>query len=157
MKCKTRFHRAVFPVTAVLLALAVAGCAGMNRAEQGALIGGLGGAAVGGQLGPDDERGKNALIGAGIGVVLGYLIGNEWDKRDQRQLNNTLEYNRTGETRDWVNPDTGASYAATPTRTYEREDRVYRDVEIDGHVDGKRETVHATAYRRPDGTWQLVQ
>jgi len=133
------------------------GCANSNKAEQGAVIGGLGGAAIGGQLGPDDDRGKNALIGAGIGIVLGYLIGNEWDKSDQRKLDDTLEYNRTGRSSDWVNPDTGSSYTATPTRTYRRNGRDYRDVEIDGYVDGKRETVHATAYRRPDGTWQLVQ
>ena len=76
----------------------------MNKAEQGALIGGLGGAAIGGQLGPHGNRGENALIGAGIGVILGYLIGNEWDKYDQRRLDETLEYNRSGRTTEWVNP-----------------------------------------------------
>ncbi len=149
--------------TAIFLAVLLAGttyitgCSNPNKAQQGAVIGGLGGAAVGSQLGHRNDRGRNALIGAGIGFLLGYAIGNEWDKHDQQQLGNTLEYNRTGTTREWVNPDTGSSYSATPTRTYRQNDRDYRDVEIDGCVDGRRETIHATAYRQPDGTWQLVQ
>jgi surface antigen len=147
----------ILGVTTLFMGTTFFGCAGANKAEQGALIGGLGGAAIGGQLGPGKNRGENALIGAGIGVILGYLIGNEWDKYDQRRLNNTLEYNRSGRSADWVNPDTGSSYTATPQQAYRRDGRVYRDVTIDGVVDGRRETIHATAYRRPDGSWQLVQ
>ncbi len=155
---KTRKQLCAASAAAVLLLVVVlSGCSGMGKAEQGAVIGGLGGAAVGGQLGPDDSRGENALIGAGIGAVLGYMIGNEWEKYDQRRLNRTLETAPSGRTTEWVNPDTGNRYRATPEPAYQREGRVYRDVEIDGYVDGRRETVHAKAYRSPDGTWQLVQ
>jgi len=136
---------------------AVFGCANMNKAEQGALIGGLGGAAIGGQLGPGKNRGENALIGAGIGVLLGYLIGNEWDKYDQRQLSRSLEYNRSGSTTEWVNPDTGNTYTVTPREAYRQDQRIYRDVRIDGIVDGRRETIHAKAYRASDGSWQLAR
>ncbi len=148
----TYFAAAVF-----FLCVALSGCSGMGKAEQGALIGGLGGAAVGGQLGPDDNRGENALIGAGIGAVLGYMIGNEWEKYDQQRLNRTLETTPSAQTTEWVNPDTGNRYMATPKPAYQQDGRVYRDVEIDGYVDGRRETVHAKAYRAEDGTWQLVQ
>ncbi len=151
------FNGLILLTLAGFLAATITGCANRSKAGQGALIGGLGGAAVGGQLGPDDRRGENALIGAGIGMVLGYIIGNEWDKYDQRQLNNTLEYRESGNRSEWLNPDTGNRYTATPHEAYRKDGRVYRDVEIDGYVDGRRETVHATAYRRPDGTWQLVQ
>ncbi len=144
-------------VVAAFLAAFLSGCANQGKAEQGAIIGGLGGAAVGGQLGPDDDRRKSALIGAGIGAVLGYMIGNEWEKYDQRRLNRTLETSPSGQTTEWENPDTGNQYMATPEPAYRRDGRVYRDVEIDAHVDGRRETVHAKAYRDSDGTWQLVQ
>lgn len=155
---KKAFRKYLFlGVSALFLGSMLFGCSGMNKAEQGALIGGLGGAAIGGQFGPGKNRGENALIGAGIGALLGYVIGNEWDKYDQRRLDNTLEYSRSGRSADWVNPDTGNAYTATPSRAYRSDGRVYRDVTIDGVVDGRRETVHATAFRRPDGSWQLVQ
>lgn len=144
-------------VVAVFLVAFLSGCANRGKAEQGAIIGGLGGAAVGGQLGPDDDRGQSALIGAGIGAVLGYMIGNEWEKYDQRRLNRTLETAPSGQATEWVNPDTGNRYMATPEPAYRSDGRVYRDVEIDAYVDGRRETVHAKAYRSSDGTWQLVQ
>ena len=153
-----RFQEAWFFLAAVLLALTLsAGCSGMGKAEHGAVLGGLGGAAVGSQLGPDDSRGENALIGAGIGAVLGYMVGNEWEKYDQRRLDRTLETAPSGQCSAWVNPDTGNRYTATPRAAYRRQGRIYRDVEIDGVVDGRREVVYAKAYRRSDGTWQLVQ
>ncbi|MFO8089971.1 MAG: YMGG-like glycine zipper-containing protein [Desulfatiglandaceae bacterium] len=155
---KQRFYKVWVFVAGTLFALTVcAGCSGMGKAEQGAVIGGLGGAAVGGQLGPDDNRGENALIGAGIGLVLGYMIGNEWEKYDQMRLEHALETAPSGQCSAWVNPDTGNRYTATPRPAYQRHDRIYRDVEIDGVVDGRREIVHAKAYRQSDGTWQLVQ
>jgi surface antigen len=142
----------------LFLCVLVHGCAGGGgKARQGALLGGLGGAAVGGQLGPKEDRGKSAIIGAGIGAVLGYIIGNEWDKYDEERLTHTLETVPSGRTTEWVNPDTGNRYIATPEPAYRQDDRIYRDIEIDGYVDGKRETVHAKAYRNPDGSWQLVQ
>ncbi len=154
---KTRLNQHIAVVLTVLFMTAgFSGCGG-GKAQQGAVIGGLGGAAVGSQFGPEEDRRKSALIGAGIGAVLGYLIGNEWDKYDQRRLNRTLETAPSGRTTEWVNPDTGNRYMATPEPAYTHDGRLYRDVEIDGYVDGRRETVHAKAYRNPDGTWQLLQ
>jgi len=132
-------------------------CANTNKAQQGALIGALGGAALGSQFGPGENRGENALIGAGIGMVLGYIIGHEWDRYDQQKLHGTLEHNRSGARSSWTNPDTGNQYAATPSPAYQNDGRLYRDVEIESYVNGKREIIHAKAYRKPDGSWHLVQ
>lgn len=143
---------------AIILTMSTASCG--NKAQQGALIGGLGGAAIGSQLGPDDSRGENALIGAGIGAILGYVIGNEWDKYDQRQLNRTMEYHQTGESKRWRNPDTGAEYSATPLRTRSQSgncNRPCREVKIESYIDGRSETVYAIACRDDYGRWQLVQ
>jgi surface antigen len=138
----------------VLVAGWQTGCSGLNKAQSGAVVGGLGGAAVGGQLGPEEDRAKNALIGAGIGLALGYIIGNEWQKYDEQRLNRTLEYNRTNETTSWVNPDTGKKYRATPVKTYTDDGRIYRDVVI-RQEDG---SVHETkAYRNDKGQWVLVK
>ncbi|MEX2213169.1 MAG: YMGG-like glycine zipper-containing protein [Phycisphaeraceae bacterium] len=59
-----------------LLSLMLVGC---NAAQTGALYG----AGLGSLIGAASNRhrsGENALIGAGIGAVAGYLFGNEVDK-----------------------------------------------------------------------------
>lgn len=62
-------------VLATVASLAGAGC---TTAEQGAVVGGLGGAAVGQLAGGDT---KSTLIGAGAGAIGGYLIGRAIDDR----------------------------------------------------------------------------
>jgi outer membrane protein OmpA-like peptidoglycan-associated protein len=52
-----------------------------NRTANGAIIGALGGAALGTLAGGDDRR--NALIGAGIGALGGAAIGNYMDRQYQ--------------------------------------------------------------------------
>jgi surface antigen len=142
-------------IVALCIAIAAAsfGCA--NRAQSGAGVGALSGALIGSLVSGNKLVG--AGIGAGIGLALGYIIGNEWEKYDQQRLNRTLETNRTGQTSTWRNPDTGAYYEATPTRTYTTDERVYRDVKLKAEVDGQEEVVYAKAYRQPDGSWRLVQ
>ena len=65
------------------IGLAAAGCE--TKAENGALIGGAGGAAVGGLIGSMSHAraGEGALIGAGVGALGGALVGNEMDKQDR--------------------------------------------------------------------------
>jgi surface antigen len=60
------------------------GCA--TKAQTGALVGGAGGAAVGAGIGSlsHSSAGVGALIGAGVGTVGGYIVGNEMDKKDQK-------------------------------------------------------------------------
>lgn len=56
----------------ILFALALSGAVvGCTTAEQSAVVGGVGGALVGGAVGGTE----GALIGAGAGAVGGYLIG----------------------------------------------------------------------------------
>lgn len=51
-------------------------------AQRGAVIGGLGGAAVGGIIGNQSGRGlEGAAIGAGLGALGGAAIGNSQDRR----------------------------------------------------------------------------
>ncbi|MBX3598778.1 MAG: glycine zipper 2TM domain-containing protein [Rhizobiaceae bacterium] len=51
--------------------------AGCTNAEKGAVIGGLGGAALGTAAGGNDTR--NALIGGAVGAVAGALVGKAMD------------------------------------------------------------------------------
>jgi outer membrane protein OmpA-like peptidoglycan-associated protein len=76
--------------------LAVAGCTTVdpntgarvpNRTATGAIVGALGGAAVGALAGGDDRR--NAIIGAGIGAIAGGAVGSYMD-RQERELRERL-------------------------------------------------------------------
>ena len=68
----------------VTLGLFSAGCE--TKAQTGALVGGAGGAAVGAGIGSmsHSRAGEGALIGGAVGAVGGYIVGNEMDKKDQR-------------------------------------------------------------------------
>jgi len=56
------------------------GCA--TRGQTGALTGAGAGALIGGLANMHGSWGATALIGAGVGAGLGYIIGNEEDKKD---------------------------------------------------------------------------
>lgn len=79
------FHR--YAVTVVLAGSItvvpfLSGCESLpgNEETQGAVIGGVGGAAAGALIGGEDNRLLGALIGGAAGAGGGYLIGANWDK-----------------------------------------------------------------------------
>ena len=69
--------RRTFIVTTMLLALA-----GCSQTEQGAVIGGVSGAAIGTAVAARGNRAEGALVGGAIGTVAGALIGRA-NERDQ--------------------------------------------------------------------------
>jgi uncharacterized protein YcfJ len=71
---------------ALLTAVSLVSCATGPNAQTGAVIGGLGGAAVGGIIGNQSGRGlEGALIGGGLGALGGNAIGNSRDQRNYYQ------------------------------------------------------------------------
>ncbi|QJB55053.1 glycine zipper domain-containing protein [Pseudodesulfovibrio sp. zrk46] len=128
------------------------GCAA-NKAQQGATVGGLAGATIGALTFKDKLLG--AAVGAGVGVLMGYIVGNEWDKSDEKKLQHAMENNKSGQASSWTNPDTGESYSATPSHPYMAENKVYRDVVIKDEKDGQ--SVMAKAWRDDKGVWHLKQ
>jgi len=127
------------------------GCA--TKAQQGATVGGLAGATIGALTFKDKLLG--AAVGAGVGIMMGYIVGNEWDKHDEKQVQQTLENGKSGQTSKWTNPDTKESYSATPNHPYIADNHVYRDVVIKNEKDGH--TIMAKAWRDDKGVWHLKQ
>ena len=68
-------------------AIASVSCASGPNAQTGTVLGGLGGAAVGGIIGHQSGRGlEGAAIGGALGAVGGNTVGNAQDQRNvQRQ------------------------------------------------------------------------
>jgi hypothetical protein len=60
----------------------IVGCESLpgSDEEQGAVIGGVGGALAGAAVAGEDDRLLGALIGGALGAGGGYLIGGQWDK-----------------------------------------------------------------------------
>ena len=66
----------------LLTIISFSSCATGPNAQRGAVIGGLGGAAVGGIIGNQSGRGlEGALIGGALGAAGGNAIGNSKDRQ----------------------------------------------------------------------------
>lgn len=70
-------------ILSIITAASLSSCGNMGPSTQkGALIGGLGGAAVGGIIGNQSGRGlEGALIGGALGAAGGGAIGNSKDRQ----------------------------------------------------------------------------
>jgi|HigsolmetaGSP11D_1036233.scaffolds.fasta_scaffold01887_6 Surface antigen len=134
---------------AVLLTCVVTAC--QTKQDTGTLAGVAAGAAVGSAVGDSTTA---TLLGAIGGALLGREIGRRMDERDRREVASTLEDQPTGETKSWTNPDTGQTYAVTPTDTFERDGQPCRKFRMD--VEGEQEEVVGTACRNSEGQWQIV-
>ncbi len=72
-----------------------------DEKSQGAVIGGLGGAAAGAMVAGDDDRLMGALIGGALGAAGGYLIGQQLEKKDRDEA---IEASQEAQ-RDPASPD----------------------------------------------------
>ncbi len=158
-----RFHTK--PICSLLIAAMLLtpllGCQG-NQRSAGTAIGAATGAAVGAAVagGPAGQRLGGAAIGLALGALAGYAIGDYLARQDEMRIARALENQPSNQPVYWTNPDTGYAWQATPYSAYNQNGQVYRKVRIgvdhnnDGYYD---EWVVATAYRRADGSWQIVE
>jgi hypothetical protein len=85
MDVRTMSPRIASLALPALALFVLAGCRSPYYADQGALLGGLGGAGVGALVGNAvGNTGAGALIGAGAGAVSGALVGNALDDVEAR-------------------------------------------------------------------------
>lgn len=140
---------------ALVAALALAACENPPTKQQvgavsGAVIGGVVGSTIGGGTG----RTVAIVAGTVAGGLLGSHIGKKMDEADRIKAAQALEAGRTGQATTWRNPDTGAEYTLTPTKTYETMNGPCRDFTVDAKIDGKPEQVDGSACRQQDGSWK---
>lgn len=148
----------------VAIVFLVGGCENYDRGAKetgGTILGGVGGALLGSQIG----GGSGKIVATAAGTLIGAWIGNEvgrsLDRADRLEAERTatraLEHNPDGQRSAWQNPNTGASGYTEPVRTYETVDgtpcREYQTTVI---IDGRSETATGTACRQSDGTWRIT-
>ncbi len=154
-----RFHA----IIAVTISMLVSACGpeGPTKGDTGLVVG----AAAGGILGNAVGRGRDGKIlstvaGAVIGGVVGSEIGKSMDKQDrilaQQAEMAALERGRSGEMTPWRNPDNGRYGEVIPLEPYRRGPQQCRDYTHKIYIDGRPQTMRATACRNPDGTWSNV-
>ena len=143
-------------VLATIGTLTISACA--TKQETGAAVGAVTGAAIGSTIGDGSGQFLATAVGMMIGAIVGDEIGRSIDITDERQAQEALEKNKTGQSTSWVNPDTGGEVSIVPTRTYKDSSGEYcREYTTDVFVGGKKEKAHGTACREPDGSWKIVK
>jgi surface antigen len=143
-------------VTLTALSLALAGCQGMRKEDQGALAGAAIGGAVGHNFGSGTGKVLATMGGAVLGALAGSNIGRRLDRYDEQQAQRALEYNETGTPTSWTNPDDGHRVTFTPTETYQASSGRYcREYRTQVEVGERIEEAYGTACRQPDGSWQI--
>ena len=114
---------------------------------------------------PTQHPGAQSEAGAAFGTLFGSRLGAGVDPLDrqmaEQMLYTVLEKFPTGETGQWINPDTGSNGFVTVTRT--------RLVETPGHIAlcrdftativiaDKQHEVSGTARRQSDGSWEVTE
>lgn len=147
------------------LCAAMAACSngpdGMNKSDQGLVLGGVAGGIIGNSLGKGNG-GKLAttVAGALVGGIVGSEIGRGMDQRDRQLAQEAefeaLERGQSGVSRQWRNPDNGRYGEVVPSKPYKRGANDCRDYTHTIYIDGRPQQMRGTACRNPDGTWQNV-
>lgn len=154
-----------FPLIMMILAsFTLSACNTLNGAGDKQVLGGLGGAAVGGLLGSQVGSGSGQNVAIGVGVLLGALAGSEIgssldnaDKAAAQLANQQARSAPIGETIDWNNPDSGNSGSVTPVRDgYSSGGRYCREYQQTIVVGGQEQKAFGTACQSPDGDWEVV-
>ena len=94
-----------------------------DRAEIGAILGGVTGSVIGAKVVEDDDRLVAVVVGTVIGAAIGSEIGRRMDRTDRSCVGHALELANYGQTVAWSNPSTKVSYQLTPLA----EDKVSTD------------------------------
>jgi surface antigen len=143
-------HKFITLVVIAILVTAAAGCA--TKRQTGAVTGAAAGTAVGAAVGDT----QTAIIGGLLGTIVGHEVGRYMDEQDREETYEALEFSETGQTTDWVNPDTGRSYYVTPQETFAYQGqepcREFALVTREGSYERRTTEI---ACRRADGSWEI--
>jgi surface antigen len=151
-------------MTALISTVALGACDTMNGAGNKELIGGGGGALLGGLAGSQIGSGSGRLWATGAGVLLGALagssVGRSLDKADMAYANQAsykAQSAPVGQTISWNNPDSGNYGTVTPTRDGRDSSGSYcREYQQTIYVGGKQESGYGTACQQRDGSWKVI-
>lgn len=126
-----------------------------DRAEIGALLGGITGGVIGSEVARNDDRSVAIVVGTVIGAAIGSEIGRRMDQTDRNCAGHALELAGPGKTVAWQNPTTRVSYQLTPLEQGDSADgcRKFRLIATGAFGLSEGRTV---ACPGDDGVWNLA-
>jgi surface antigen len=133
-----------------------------NKRNAGGLLGAVGGAVLGSNVGKGKGNIAAIAVGTLLGAGLGSSVGESLDKADLNYYENTaqtaLETAPAGQTLPWSNPQSGNSGTITPKQYYQSSNGQYcREYTQSINVGGRIQEGVGTACRQPDGSWRIVE
>src|SRR3990167_187884 len=144
-----------FGATAILVAV-LAGCTPGHNIP-GATVAG---AAAGGLLGAAFFHGEGAWIGILGGALIGGIVGNEvgkyMDRQDEINMQNAIVNTPVGEEASWTNERRDVTYTVRPIRNYHSRGRYCREYQTRVKIGGQWRNAYGKACRQPDGSWQVI-
>jgi|MEHZ01.5.fsa_nt_MEHZ011502097.1_19 surface antigen len=159
---RTMLIKAFAPLIAAGFLLSACVTDSSDNQTIGTIIGGIGGAVLGSQVG----GGSGRLIATAVGTLAGALIGNEVgkslgpkDKAEMQKAEETAHVKPIGETVAWTNPDSGNSGTVTPVREgrSSQTGARCREYQTTVNADGKDGEAFGTVCQQPDGSWKIVK
>lgn len=95
-----------------------------------------------------------------VAVVCGQDVST-LSESEQQAMSDTVQYalenNKSNQSADWVNPDTGRSGGVAPMKTFSNaQGQPCREFISTIIIGGQEQQGYGTACRQPDGTWQIV-
>ena len=150
--------------TAAIAAAAIllSACITNDAPKQGAgtLLGAVGGALAGSQIG----KGRGRIIAVAAGTLAGAFIGNQigqsLDRADRIALAGAQRQAHlapVGEPIQWSNPDSGNYGEIIPTREGRSSSGRYcREYQSSVVINDQTQQAYGVACRQPDGSWQVI-
>ncbi len=152
-------------IAVILLAAALAlpGCSRTagDKEAAGTILGGIGGAVLGSEVGSGSGRIIATAVGGVIGAWLGAEIGASLDRADQAhaaQAQQRAHEAPIGSQVTWSNPESGNHGTVSPRREGQDQSGNYcREYQTTVTIGGETHQAYGTACRQPDGSWAIVE
>jgi surface antigen len=160
---RTTTTRMAIPIVALTAAaLLLSACITPEAPKQGAgtLLGAVGGALAGANVG----KGRGRLVAVAAGTVMGAFLGGEigrsLDRADRVSIAKARQqahFVPVGEAIQWSNPDSGNHGEIRPVREGRSNGGRYcREYQNNIVINGQSQQAYGVACRQPDGSWQVI-
>jgi surface antigen len=133
---------------------------GKQKQTAGTILGGIGGAVLGSQIGGGSGRIIATVVGTLGGALIGSEIGRSLDENDKIEMKKAetkAHVALVGHTVTWNNPDSGNSGTVTPVREGKstKTGATCREYQTTVNVDGKAQEAFGMACQQLDGSWKV--
>ena len=126
----------------------------------GTVLGAIGGALLGSQIGGGNGQVVAAIVGGAAGAWIGNRLGASLDENGRRaraEAAGKAVDAPVGQSIIWSDPGSQSSGTVRPRSQQTRADgRVCREFEESIRIGSREETAIATMCKEPDGTWKAV-